>query len=147
MADLFTKNVKGNRMNLFTTYTKEETKFLLEIGNKSFPSKKNNFFTGIDTSKLSHFKRKTVEKKDTIENFEFIFIQSGRIAVVKNKQIIKILKKNECFGFLNTFLHEQYNLIALEKSEIILFGLGENIDIYKKIMECIAKDIKDKLII
>ncbi|GAB6045844.1 hypothetical protein JCM11957_14420 [Caminibacter profundus] len=134
-------------MNLFTTYTNEETKFLLEIGDRSFPRKINSLFNGVNINELDHFYRKKIIKKEVITNFEFVFVESGKVGVVKDGKIIKILNENDCFGLLNVFLKEDYVLLVLEDSEITFFGIGKNIAMYKNIMEYFVKKIKDTIVI
>ena len=135
-------------MNLFTTYTKEETETLLKIGRKkSFAIKKIPLFQGVNINKLDHFEKKSIKKKEIIKDFEFIFVESGKIGVVKNGKIIKILTKYELFGILNLFLNEEYMLLALEESKIICFGIGEDIQIYRNLLEYVSTKIKGKVII
>ena len=135
-------------MNLFTTYTKEETETLLKIGRKkSFATKKIPLFQGVNINKLDHFEKKNIKKKEIIKDFEFIFVESGKIGVIKNGKIIKILTENELFGILNLFLNEEYILLALEESKIICFGIGEDIQIYHNLLEYVSTKIKGKIII
>lgn len=134
-------------MNLFTTYTNEETKLLLEIGDRSFRRKINSLFNGVNINELDHFYRKKIIKKEVITSFEFVFVENGKVGVVKDGKIIKILNENDCFGLLNVFLKEDYVLLALEDSEITFFGIGKNIAMYKNIMEYFAKKIKDTIVI
>jgi len=134
-------------VNLFTTYTNEETKLLLEIGDRSFRRKINSLFNGVNINELDHFYRKKIIKKEVITSFEFVFVENGKVGVVKDGKIIKILNENDCFGLLNVFLKEDYVLLALEDSEITFFGIGKNIAMYKNIMEYFAKKIKDTIVI
>jgi len=133
-------------VNLFTTYTNEETKLLLEIGDRSFRRKINSLFNGVNINELDHFYRKKIIKKEVITSFEFVFVENGKVGVVKDGKIIKILNENDCFGLLNVFLKEDYVLLALEDSEITFFGIGKNIAMYKNIMEYFAKKIKDTIV-
>ena len=129
-------------MNLFVSYTPDETKFLLEIENKKIEIK-HNLFRGVNKEKLAYFKQETVEKKEIIEEFDFIFIKKGKLGVIEKGKIIKILKENECFGYLKKFLDKEYILIALEKSEIIKFDIGEDIELTKNLLRYISERVEE----
>jgi hypothetical protein len=93
MVFISSKNAKGCRMNLFTTYTTEETKFLLSLTDKKFTRNVHPIFLGVDTNKLSHFYNKSFPKKEIIKDFEFIIVNKGKIGVVKNRKVVKVLKE------------------------------------------------------
>jgi len=134
-------------MNLFTTYTKEEIKFLQEIINKKMKRiKVNSLFVGLKKDDFSHFHEKKVSKKEIVEKFDFIYIKKGKIGVIQNGKIIKVLKADDCFGFLNVFANEEFVLIGVEESEIVLFGIKTQKGM-ENILYCVAKEIKDKVLI
>jgi len=134
-------------MNLFTTYTKEEIKFLQEIINKKIKKIKNNsIFMGLKKDDFSHFHEKKVSKKEIIEKFDFIYIKKGKIGVIKNGKIIKVLQENDCFGFLNVFANEEFLLIGVEESEVIFFGI-KNFKVMENILYCVAREIREKVLI
>jgi len=149
MANLSSKYVESGRMNsnLFTTYTKEEIKFLLSLTDKKFTRNLHPILEGIDIHKLSHFYHKKVPKKEILKEFEFIIINKGKIGVVKNGKIVRILKENEIFGILKNFTDEDYILLSLEESEITFFGIGKCEEIKNNLLRYLANKIKNTLII
>ena len=118
MGNVFKKNIKDNRMNLFVSYTIEETKFLLEIANKKIEIK-HDIFTGVNRDKMGYYKMQKILKKEIIKNYDFIFIKKGKIAVIENGKIIKTIKDGHCFGFSKKYLDKTYTLLALEESEVV----------------------------
>jgi len=149
MANLSSKYVESGRMNsnLFTTYTKEEIKFLLSLTDKKFTRNIHPILEGVDIHKLSHYYNKKVPKKEIIKEFEFVIVNKGKVGVVKNAKIVKILKENEIFGILKNFTDEDYILLTLEESEITFFGIGKCEEIKNNLLKYVANKIKDKLII
>jgi len=134
-------------MNLFTTYTKEEIKFLQEVISKKINKKINNsILAGLNKDDFSHFYEKSILKKEIVEKFDFIYVKKGKIGVIKNGKIVKILKENDCFGFLNVFANEKFILIGAEESDVILFGI-KNFTVMENILYCVAKEIKEKVLI
>jgi len=134
-------------MNLFTTYTKEEIKFLQEIVNENSKQLKSmSIFSGLKKEDFSHFYEKSISKKEIVEKFDFIYVKKGKIGVIKNGKIVKVLKENDCFGFLNVFANEEFVLIGAEDSEIILFGI-KDFRVMENILYCVAKEIKQKVLI
>ena len=134
-------------MNLFISYSPEETRFLLEIGEKHITRNVHNFFHGLDVHKLEHFKKKKLSKKDIVRDFEYILVEKGKVGVVKNNKVVKILQDNDCFGVLHTFLKEDYILLALEESEVTFFGIGSYKEAYENILRCVAKKLNGKILI
>ena len=134
-------------MNLFTTYTSEETKILLSLTDKKFTRNVHPILLGIDTHKLSHFYNKTFPKKELIKEFEFIIVNKGKVGVIKNGKIVKTLQKNDIFGILKNFLDEEYILLTLEDCNITFFGIGECEEIKNNLLSYLAKYIKNKVII
>lgn len=147
MVFISSKNAKGCRMNLFTTYTTEETKFLLSLTDKKFTRNVHPIFLGVDTNKLSHFYNKSFPKKEIIKDFEFIIVNKGKIGVVKNRKVVKVLKENDVFGILKYFLNEDYILLTMDDCEITFFGIGECEEIKNNLLVYLSKQIKDKIII
>jgi len=134
-------------MNLFTSYTKEEIKFLQEIVSNNIKKIKNNsIFMGLNKDDFSHFHEKRVLKKEIIEKFDFIYVKKGKIGVIQNGKIVKVLKENECFGFLNVFSNQKSVLIGAEESEVVLFGIKTE-KVMENILYCVAKEIKNKVLI
>ena len=134
-------------MNLFTTYTKEEIKFLQDIVNKNSKCLKSMpMFSGLKKDDFSHFHEKRVSKKEIVEQFDFIYVKKGKIGVIKNGKIVKVLKESDCFGFLNVFSNEKFVLIGAEESEVILFGI-KDFKVMESILYCVAKEIKGKVLI
>ena len=135
-------------MNLFTTYTKEEIKFLKEIVEKERGEVlKVKLFTGLKKEKdFLYFKEKIITKKEILSDFDFVYVKKGKLGVVKDNKIVKILKEKDCFGFLNVFLSEKYLLVALEESDIILFNVNSKEGI-ENILSCVAEKVKDKILI
>jgi len=131
-------------MNLFTTYTKEEIKFLQEIIKKKINN--DSILMGLNIDDFSYFQEKKILKKEMIEKFDFIYVKKGKIGVIQNGKIVKILKEGACFGFLNVFANERFVLIGAEESEIILFGI-KDFKAMENILYCFAKEIKEKVLI
>jgi len=134
-------------MNLFTTYSEEETKFLLSLINKTFPNKTIPILSGVDIEKLTNFYTKDFQKRDLIKEYDFIVVNSGKLGVIKNAKIVKILKEGDIFGFLKVFLNEDYTLLVLEKSDITFFSLGEDIKIRDNLFKYLINKLKNKVII
>jgi hypothetical protein len=147
MVFISSKNAKGCRMNLFTSYTPEETKFLLSLTDKKFTRNVHPILLGVNTHKLSHFYNKTLPKKEIIKEFEFIIVNKGKVGVIKNGKIIKTLKENDIFGILKNFLNEEYILLTLENCNITFFGIGECEEIKNNLLTYLSKQIKNKIII
>ena len=149
MARLSSKNVKGCRMNLFTQYTQEETKFLLSLTDKKITREGvHPILLCVDTHNLSHFYKKKFNKKEIIKEYEFFIVNSGKIAVVKNGKIVRTLKKDDVFGLLNTFANKEFTLLVLEdNSEVTLFGIGKCEEIKINLLRYFAEQVKDKVII
>ena len=134
-------------MNLFTTYTKEEIKFLQEVINKKIKKiKHSSIFIGLNKDDFSHFQEKKISKKEIINKFDFVYVKKGKIGVIQNGKIVRILKEDECFGFLNVFANEEFVLIGVEESEIVLFGIKTQ-KTMENILYCVAKEIKGKVLI
>jgi len=134
-------------MNLFTTYSKEEIQFLQEIVNENSKQLKSmSIFSGLKKDDFSHFYEKKISKKEIVEKFDFIYVKNGKIGVIKNGKVVKVLKKNNCFGFLNVFSNDKFILIGAEDSEIILFGI-KDFRVMENILYCVAKEIKGKVLI
>jgi len=134
-------------MNLFTTYTKEEIKFLQEVINKKIKKiKKNPIFTGLNKDDFSHFHEKKVSKKEMISKFDFVYVKKGKIGIIQNGKIVKVLKEDECFGFLNLFSTEKFILIGVEESEVVLFGVKTQ-KAMENILYWVAEEIKGKVLI
>jgi len=148
MAWLSSKNVKGCRMNLFTKYTQEETKFLLSLTDKKLTREGiHPILLCVDTHKLSYFYKKKFNKKEIIKEYEFFIVNKGKIAVVKNGKIVRTLKKDDVFGLLKTFTNEEYTLLVLEdNSEVTLFGIGKCEEIKINLLKYLAEQVKDKFI-
>jgi len=136
-------------MNLFTKYSEEETKFLLSLTDKKLTRERvHPILLCVDTHKLSHFYRKKFNKKEIIKKYEFLIVNKGRIAVVKNGKIVRTLKKDDVFGILTTFINEEYTLLVLEdNSEVTLFGIGKCEEIKINLLKYLAEQVKDKIII
>ena len=134
-------------MNLFTKYSEEETKFLLSLTNKTFSNKTIPILSGVDIEKLTNFYTKYFQKRDLIKEYEFIIVNSGKVGVIKNAKIVKILKKGDVFGFLKVFLNEDYTLLVLEKSDITFFSLGEDVKIRDNLFKYLINKLKNKVII
>jgi len=150
MDYLSSKNVKSCRMNLFTKYTEEETKFLLTLRDKKLTREGGThpILLCVDTHKLSHFYRKTFNKKEVIREYEFLIVNRGKIAVVKNGKILKTLQVDDVFGLLKTFANEEYTLLVLEdNSEVTLFGIGKSEEIKINLLKYFADNVKDKVVI
>ena len=149
MVKLSSKNVKGCRMNLFTKYSEEETKFLLSLTDKKINREGNHpIFLCVDTHKLSHFYKRKFNKKEIIKEYELFIVNRGKIAVVKNGKIVRTLKKDDVFGILKTFTNEEYTLLVLEdNSEVTLFGIGKCEEIKNNLLKYFANFVKDKVII
>jgi len=136
-------------MNLFTKYSEEETKFLLSLTDKKLTRERGHpILLCVDTHKLSHFYKKNFNKKEIIKKYEFLIVNKGRIAVVKNGKIVRTLKKDDVFGILTTFINEEYTLLVLEdNSEVTLFGIGKCEEIKINLLKYLAEQVKDKVII
>ena len=146
MGNVFKKDIKDNRMNLFVSYTIEETKFLLEIANKKIEIK-HDIFTGVNKDKMVYYKMQKILKKEIIKNYDFIFVKKGKIAVIENGKIIKTIKDEHCFGFSKKYLDKTYTLLALEESEVVLFDIGEDIVLAQNLLKYLAKHANDCSII
>ena len=134
-------------MNLFTTYTKEEIKFLQEVINKKMKkTKKSSIFAGLNKDDFSHFQEKKISKKEMINNFEFIYVKKGKIGIIQNGKIAQVLKEEDCFGFLNVFANEKFILIGAEESEVVLFGIKTQ-KAMENILYWVAKEVKGKVLI
>ncbi len=116
-------------MNLFTEYTKEETLFLLElkkskilnVNYKTFP-----IFNNVDKKDFSYFKAEKIDKKEVLYEYDFIYIISGKIAVLKDKTIIKILSNDSLFGLSTKVKKTNFSLITLTETKIIKFDIKNN---------------------
>jgi len=140
MGNVFKKNIKDYRMkmNLFVSYTPEETKFLLEIVNKTVEIK-HDIFTGVNKDKMGYYKIRKVLKKEIIKDYDFIFVKKGKIAVIENGKIIKTIKEDECFGFSKKYLNKAYTLLAVEDSEIVFFDIGEDIVLAQNLLKYLTE--------
>lgn len=134
-------------LNLFTEYNKKETKFLLNLTDKKFTREVHPILKGVDIHKLSHFYNKKFQKKELIKEYEFIIVNKGKVGVVKNGKIIKILNKGDVFGLMKNFANEDFILLTLEESEILHFGIGKCEEIKENLLNYVASKIKNKLII
>ena len=133
-------------MNLFTTYTPEETKFLLSLENIKFSREKHPLFVEIDIHKLKKFYKKRVEKKEIIKEFDFVLVEKGKIGVVKNSKVVRVLEKGDCF-ISKVFLDEDVLLLGMQDSEVVFFSVGEDKEIYENILKCIAGKMKNKILL
>ena len=134
-------------MNLFVTYTPEEIKFLKSLMIKDVKDLNNLLlFKDLKKEDFSYLEEKKLAKKEIINKFDFIYVKKGRIGVVKNSKIVKILRKDNCFGFLKVFNNEEFVLISIEESEVLLFNVETKKGI-EKILNCVAKEIKNKVLI
>jgi len=134
-------------MNLFVTYTPEEIKFLKSLMIKDVKDLNNLLlFKDLKKEDFSYLEEKKLAKKEIINKFDFIYVKKGRIGVVKNSKIVKILRKDNCFGFLKVFNNEEFVLISIEESEVLLFNVETKRGM-EKILNCVAKEIKNKVLI
>jgi len=134
-------------MNLFVTYTPEEIKFLKSLMIKDVKDLNNLLlFKDLKKEDFSYLEEKKLAKKEIINKFDFIYVKKGRIGVVKNSKIVKILRKDNCFGFLKVFNNEEFVLVSIEESEVLFFNV-ETKKGMEKILNCVAKEIKDKVLI
>jgi len=135
-------------MNLFTTYTKEEIKFLKEITKKeSKELLKIKLFTGLQRDKdFVYFREKIVNKKEIISNFDFIYVKEGKLGVIEGNKVVKILSRGDCFGLLNVFSNKKFLLVSLEKSVIIFFNIKTK-DAMENLLDCIVENISGKILI
>jgi len=140
VGNVFKKDIKDNRMNinLFTSYTPEETKFLLEIANKTIEIK-HDIFTGVNRDKMGYYKIRKVLKKEIIKEYDFIFSFFTKIGVIENGKIIKTIKEDECFGFSKKYLNKAYTLLAMEDSEIIFFDIGEDVVLAQNLLKYLTE--------
>jgi hypothetical protein len=146
MDYVFKKNFKGDRMNLFVSYTPEETSFLLEVAQKKIEIK-HDIFSGADKEKMGYFKIQRFSRKDMIHNYDFVFVKSGKLGVVFNGKVVKTLKEGECFGYAKKFLGKDYVLLVMEESEVVMFDIGNDVVLAKNLLKYVSERIKNCTII
>ncbi len=133
-------------MNLFTSYTPEETKFLLEVVQKKIEIK-HDIFTGVNKDKIGYFKQIRLSKKEVIKDYDFVFVKKGKLGVISGGKVVKTLKEGECFGYAKKFLGEEYVLLVMENSEVVLFDIGEDVILAKNLLKYVSKHaVKCKII-
>jgi CRP-like cAMP-binding protein len=142
MVQLSSKNVKGGRMNLFTKYTPDETAFLLNIVDKRGIKLSDD----VELINVKYLKTKQLKKKDIIDKYDFIFLKSGRLAVIDKNKIIKIIKPGEVFGFIKKFFAKEFTILAIEESEVVMFDIGESYAALEKLMKYLLEKEVEKLI-
>jgi len=125
-------------MNLFTSYTPEETKFLLEVAQKKIEIQ-HDIFTGAKRDKMKYFRIKRFNKKDFIKEYDFVFVKKGKIGVISGGKVIRVLKDKDCFGYAKKFLGKDYTLLAMEDSEVVLFDIGDDIVLAKNLLKYISE--------
>ncbi len=127
-------------MNLFTSYTPEETKFLLEVIQKKIEID-HDIFTGVNKDKMKYFRIKRFNKKDFIKEYDFVFVKKGKIGVISGGKVIRVLKDKDCFGYAKKFLGKDYTLLAMEDSETVMFDIGEDVTLALNLLKYVTKCI------
>jgi len=111
-------------MNLFTTYTPEETQILLSLTNNKYTDVKKEvlFLRNMHDYQIDRFVKKIelkeLPKKSIIEHYYFIYVVEGMVAVLKNNRVVKKLKKNDLFGLRQMSKNEKYFLVTLTEAKI-----------------------------
>ncbi len=127
-------------MNLFISYTPEETAFLLNLVEK----KGIKLSDDLELFNVRYFKSVILKKRDIIKTYDFIYLKKGKLAVVDKEKIIKIIKPGEVFGFCKKFFGKKYPVIAVNDSDLILFDIEESYYALKKLIKyLIKKEIKN----
>ena len=113
-------------MNLFTKYTQEEINFLLTIRRNKIKEIKDlnkiKYFKNVDKKDFEYIYIKILEKKEILDEYDLLIVMKGKIGVVDNKKIKKIIKNGEIFGIKSLINNNNKNtLIAIENSEVLLF--------------------------
>jgi len=133
-------------MNLFTKYTQEEINFLLTIRRNKIKEIKDlnkiKYFKNVDKKDFEYIYIKILEKKEILDEYDLLIVMKGKIGVVDNKKIKKIIKNGEIFGIKSLINNNNKNtLIAIENSEVLLFKVKNKKSqfFYNLLLELIIK--------
>ena len=131
-------------MNLFTTYTPEETKFLLSlVTDQVIEFSEIPFFEGINKKELDNiliYKRFVkLSKKEILKDYDYLIILKGKLAVIDSNKVLKVLNKYDLFGFSKVLFNKNYTLVAAEESEVLLFNHDYHPIISERLLKYLAK--------
>jgi len=129
-------------MNLFTKYTPDETAFLLNIVDKRGIKLSDD----VELINVKYLKIKHLNKKEIIDNYDFIFLKKGKLAVIDKNKIIKIIKPGEVFGFMKKFFSKNLPILAVDNSEVVMFDIGESYAALEKLTKYLIEKEIEKLI-